>query len=115
MRVLAIYIRAADGLVVGASVRNGYFPALTKRFYERITYILGFGRDLRGKHVLAVGAVGLASDGSTPAARSWLRRSVALPMLPWLILECARSAWYDRGSGSGADRGGMVRTDDRAG
>ena len=54
-------LRAADGLVVGGSVRNGYFPALYKRFYERITYIAGFGRDLRGKHVLAIGAVGLAT------------------------------------------------------
>lgn len=54
-------IRVADGLVVGASVRNGYFPALYKRFYERITYLLGFTRELRGKHVLALGAVGLAT------------------------------------------------------
>lgn len=53
-------IRAADGLVVGASVRNGFFPALYKRLYERITYILGFGRDLHGKHVLGIGAVGIA-------------------------------------------------------
>lgn len=54
-------IRLCDGLVTGASVRNGLFPALFKRFYERITYILGFGRELQGKYVLAVGAVGLAS------------------------------------------------------
>ena len=53
-------IRLADGLVVGASVRNGLFPAVFKRFYERITYIVGFGRQLHGKYVLAVGAVGLA-------------------------------------------------------
>lgn len=54
-------IRLADGLVTGASVRNGYFSALFKRFYERITYPLGFGLDLKGKHVLAVGAVGVAT------------------------------------------------------
>ena len=39
-------IRLCDGLVTGASVRNGFFPAIFKRFYERITYILGFGREL---------------------------------------------------------------------
>ena len=53
-------IRLCDGLVTGASVRNGLFPAIFKRFYERITYILGFGRELQGKYVLAVGAVGMA-------------------------------------------------------
>ena len=53
-------IRSSDGVVTGASVRNGLFPAIYKRFYERITYILGFGRELRGKYVLAVGAVGYA-------------------------------------------------------
>ncbi len=60
MRGIIERIRNSDGLVTGASVRNGLFPALFKRFYERITYILGFGRELRGKYVLAVGAVGLA-------------------------------------------------------
>jgi len=54
-------MRAADGLVFGASVRNSFFPALTKRLMERITYILGFGGDLRGKYVLAIGAVGMAT------------------------------------------------------
>lgn len=54
-------MRAADGFLTGASVRNGYFPALYKRFYERITYLLGFTRDLGGKHVLAIGAVGMAT------------------------------------------------------
>jgi len=53
-------IRRCDGLVTGASVRNGLFPAIFKRFYERITYILGFGREMRGKYVLAIGAVGMA-------------------------------------------------------
>jgi len=54
-------IRQADGMVCGASVRNGSLPALFKTFYERITYLLGFGRELRGKYVLAVGAVGMAT------------------------------------------------------
>ncbi|MDQ1239983.1 MAG: hypothetical protein QG577_2169, partial [Thermodesulfobacteriota bacterium] len=54
-------MKEAEGFVTGASVRNGYFPAIYKRFYERITYILGFGRELRGKYVSAIGAVGMAS------------------------------------------------------
>jgi len=53
-------MRGADGFVIGGSVRNGYFPALYKRFYERVTYLIGFTRDLRNKPVLAVGAVGMA-------------------------------------------------------
>lgn len=61
-------IRRCDGLVAGASVRNGFFPALFKRFFERITYILGFSRELRGKYVLAVGAVGMAG-GRKPLGR----------------------------------------------
>jgi multimeric flavodoxin WrbA len=61
-------IRLADGLVTGASVRNGLFPALFKLFYERLTYIVGFGRDLRGKYILAVGAVGMAG-GRKPLGR----------------------------------------------
>ena len=54
-------LRRADGIVTGASVRNSFFPALYKRFFERITYLLGFTRDLRGKPVLALGAVGIAT------------------------------------------------------
>ena len=53
-------IRLCDGLITGASVRNGLFPAIFKLFYERITYILGFGREFRGKYILAIGAVGIA-------------------------------------------------------
>jgi multimeric flavodoxin WrbA len=53
-------LKAADGIVTGASVRNGFFPALYKRFYERITYLAGFCRHLKGKPVLAIGAVGMA-------------------------------------------------------
>ena len=52
---------AADALVLGASVRNGQAPALFKRSYERITYLLGFTRALRGRPTLAIGAVGMAS------------------------------------------------------
>lgn len=51
---------AADGLVVGASVRNGLCPALYKKFYERIIYLVGFTRALRGKPVVAIGSVGMA-------------------------------------------------------
>jgi len=54
-------VREADALLVGGSVRNSFFPALYKRFYERITYILGFGRDLHCKPVLTIGAVGVAT------------------------------------------------------
>lgn len=61
-------IRASDGIVTGASVRNGLFPALFKLFYERITYILGFGRELRGMYVLAIGAVGMAG-GKKPLGK----------------------------------------------
>jgi len=60
MEEIIASMREADGFITGASVRNGYFPAMYKRFYERITYILGFGRELRGKYVSAVGAVGMA-------------------------------------------------------
>jgi multimeric flavodoxin WrbA len=54
-------MRAADGFVVGCSVRNGYVTALYKRFFERITYPLGFTGDLAGKYVLSVSAVGKAT------------------------------------------------------
>ncbi len=50
-----------DGLVVGCSVRNGSVSALYKRFFERITYPVGFGQDLNEKHVLALSAVGYMS------------------------------------------------------
>jgi len=57
----AIYerIRAADGLVCGGSVRNGYMTALFKRFYERITYTIIFTGDITDKYVLGVSAVGV--------------------------------------------------------
>jgi len=52
-------LRAADGFAVGCSVRNGFFTALYKRFWERICYPLGFTGDISEKHVLSVSAVGL--------------------------------------------------------
>jgi NAD(P)H-dependent FMN reductase len=53
-------IRAADGLVIGASVRNGLTNALFKRFYERITYTILFCGDITDKYVLGISAVGMA-------------------------------------------------------
>jgi len=52
-------LQQADGLVVGASVRNAYFPALLKKFHERITYLLGFTHELEAKPSLGIGAVGI--------------------------------------------------------
>lgn len=49
---------AADGFVVGAPVRNGLTTACYKRFYERITYILGFPLLIEDKHTLAISSVG---------------------------------------------------------
>ena len=54
-------IRQADGIVAGASVRNGNVPALYKRFYERITYPILFTGDMTDKYVLGVSAVGMAT------------------------------------------------------
>jgi multimeric flavodoxin WrbA len=51
----------ADGIVIGSPVRNGMTTALYKRFYERITYRLGFTLLLEGKYTLAISSVGLAS------------------------------------------------------
>jgi len=48
----------ADGLVMGSPVRNGLTTACYKRFYERITYRLGFTLLLEGKHTLAISSVG---------------------------------------------------------
>ncbi|HRU06563.1 MAG TPA: flavodoxin family protein, partial [Candidatus Brocadiia bacterium] len=51
-------MKEADGLVVGSPVRNGMTTACYKRFYERITYLLGFTLALADKYVLAVSSVG---------------------------------------------------------
>ena len=69
-------LREAAGFVVGASVRNGFFPALYKKFYERICYPIGFTRDLRDKPVLAIGAVGLAGG------KKMLKTGAHLPGVP---------------------------------
>ncbi|MEW6359954.1 MAG: flavodoxin family protein [Planctomycetota bacterium] len=50
----------ADGYVVGSPVRNGLVTACYKRFYERITYLLGFTLAIEDKHTLAVSSVGFA-------------------------------------------------------
>jgi multimeric flavodoxin WrbA len=47
----------ADGFVIGAPVRNGSTTACYKRFYERITYRLGFPLLLADKHTLAISSV----------------------------------------------------------
>jgi len=48
----------SDGFVVGSPVRNGLVTACYKRFYERITYILGFTLLLEKKYTLAISSVG---------------------------------------------------------
>lgn len=55
---------AADGFVVGSPVRNSSVTACYKRFYERITYVLGFPRLLDAKHTLAITSVGFAGGKS---------------------------------------------------
>lgn len=47
-----------DGFVTGSPVRNGLTTACYKRFYERITYLLGFTLALEDKYTLAVSSVG---------------------------------------------------------
>ncbi len=49
----------ADGFVIGSPVRNGLMTACYKRFYERITYTLGFPLLLEDKHTLAISCVGM--------------------------------------------------------
>jgi multimeric flavodoxin WrbA len=53
-------MRVADGFVVISSVRNGSVTACYKRFYERITYTLGFPLELENKQTLAIATVGMA-------------------------------------------------------
>jgi len=55
---------AADGFVVGSPVRNGMTTACYKRFYERITYTLGFPLLLEDKYTLAISSVGFAGGKS---------------------------------------------------
>lgn len=49
---------AADGYVIASPVRNGHVTACYKRFYERITYTLGFPLLLEDKHCLGLSSVG---------------------------------------------------------
>ncbi len=58
-------MRAADGFVVASPVRNGLTTALYKRFYERITYRLGFPLHLADKYTLAISSVGMAGGAGT--------------------------------------------------
>jgi len=57
-RIIAAMLEA-DGLVVGSPVRNGLTTACFKRFYERISYPLGFTLLIEDKHTLAVSSVGI--------------------------------------------------------
>jgi multimeric flavodoxin WrbA len=59
MKAIIESMVAADGFVVGSPVRNGLTTACYKRFYERITYVLGFPLLLEDKHTLAISCVGL--------------------------------------------------------
>jgi len=58
MKAIIGNMLASDGFVVGAPVRNGLTTACYKRFYERITYLLGFTLLLEDKHTLAISSVG---------------------------------------------------------
>lgn len=70
MNDICAMLKAADAFVPGCSVRNGTFTALYKRFWERITYPLGFTGDIFDKHVLSVSAVGLM--GGAKATRRFV-------------------------------------------
>ncbi len=63
-------MRRADGFVVGAPVRNANVTALYKRFYERISYTLGFPLHLEEKYTLALSCVGMM--GGKKIARNLL-------------------------------------------
>ena len=55
---IASLMLAADGFVIGSPVRNEDVTACFKRFYERITYRLGFPLLLEDKYTLAISCVG---------------------------------------------------------
>jgi multimeric flavodoxin WrbA len=55
---------SADGYVIGSPVRNGSTTACYKRFYERITYRLGFPLLISDKHTLALSSVGFMGGKS---------------------------------------------------
>lgn len=58
MEDIIAWMKDADGFVIASGVRNGLPTALYKRFYERITYILGFPLLLEDKYTLAISSVG---------------------------------------------------------
>ena len=104
-------IREADGLVVGASVRNGRAPALYKRFYERITYPIFFTGDITDKYVLGISAVGMGGGkkdtrqmvamtetGARTAEHLYFRVGMPTKLLPTDVkdrLERAADKLYD--------------------
>jgi len=51
-------MKQADGFVIASPVRNGLTTACYKRFYERITYTLGFPLLLEDKYTLGISSVG---------------------------------------------------------
>lgn len=55
----------ADGYVMISAVRNGSVTACYKRFYERITYRLGFPLLLEDKYTLAISTVGYSGGKSS--------------------------------------------------
>jgi multimeric flavodoxin WrbA len=54
----------SEGLIIASPVRNGLVTSCYKRFFERITYLLGFSRLLEGKQILAMSSVGMAGGKS---------------------------------------------------
>ena len=58
MDVIIGRMQAADGFVVLGPVRNGHVASGYKRFYERITYRVGFPLLLEDKYTLAISSVG---------------------------------------------------------
>jgi len=57
-------ILESEGMIIASPVRNGLITSCYKRFFERITYLLGFSRLLEGKQILAMSSVGLAGGKS---------------------------------------------------
>ena len=64
MDIIVPKMLAADGYVMASAVRNADVTACYKRFYERITYRLGFPLLLEDKHTLAISAVGFMGGKS---------------------------------------------------
>jgi len=64
MKEITTRMLDADGFVIGSPVRNGSTSACYKRFYERITYRLGFPLLIAGKYTLAISSVGFMGGKS---------------------------------------------------